>query len=217
MIKAFCGRFGSGKTLSLVNEALPWIKNGFKIVSNTPIDASRVVFDRTRLDGRHIPFVWKHYPIDLVSDLDSFFYKFINGADTIFLLDEAALWLNSYKWDKIPDEVYNKFLQPRKYNVHFLYTTQFFQFVAKKLRMITDLSVECSVPLRGLPNKKIPYDQGAPIIVRQITYNPLYYDQRIWSLDVEKKYIVGRSFIFGNKLKEVFGSYDTKDKVKGAL
>jgi len=218
MIKAFCGRFGSGKTLSMVHEALPWIKRNFRIVSNTPVRASRYyLFNPIEMIRRKNVGEWRYTEPILVDKIEDYFDHFAKDTDTIFLMDEAALWLNSYKWDKVPDEVYNRFLQPRKYNVHFLYTTQFFNFVAKKLRQVTDVSVECSVPLRGLANKKIPYDQGRPVLVRQIAYNPLYYDQKIWSLDVEKKYIDSRRFIFGGRLKELFGSYDTKKAVGGAL
>lgn len=218
MIKAFCGRVGSGKTLSMVYEVLPWVKRGFKIVANTPIQAqvARLLppgeaWAKKRLIERRI-----NSP-KIVTQLEEFFKLFLSETDTIFCMDEAAAWMSNYRWDKVPDEMYNRFFQNRKYNIHLLYTTQYFTFVAKKLRQMTDISVECSAPIRGFADKRIPYSKGTPIVVRNVFYNILYYEQKVYSMEVEKKFIEGRRFIFGSGLKEVFKSYDTKKDVSKGL
>lgn len=214
MIKAFCGDVGSGKTLSMVHEVLPWVKRGFHVVANIPISAqvwkqnSLLSILRTNKLGQII-----QQKAEVVENWSQFFGLFISSTDTIFLMDEAGAWLSNYSWDKVPEEVYNRFFQHRKYNVHLLYTSQDFGFVAKKLRSMTNVVAECEAPLRWGRDKNIPYSQGTPIIVRNVLYKPLYYTQNSYSLESEKKFIKGRRFIFSGGLREAFIAYDTKKDV----
>jgi len=217
MIKAFCGRVGSGKTLSMVYEVLPWVKRGFKVVSNTPISATVYKFNNIFDIWKKKRFIDSYINAPtMVSSLEEYFYHFQHDTNTIFVLDEASVWLSNYRWDQVPDATYNRFFQNRKYNIHLLYTTQYFTFVAKKLRQMTEVSAECSAPIRHRPDPNIPYHKGDPILVRNVMYNPLYYEQKVFSMEMEKKFIEGRRFIFGDGLKEIYGAYDTMKDVSEA-
>lgn len=218
MIKAFCGDVGSGKTLSMIYEVLPWVKRDFRIVANLPI-SSRVWKQngvreilRTKRLGEMVL-----RKAEVIEKWETFFNQFITSTNTIFLMDEAGAWFSNYSWKLVPDEVYNRFFQHRKYNVHLLYTTQDFGFVAKKLREMTNIVAECEAPLRFPADKSVPYSQGTPIIVRNVLYKPLYYTQNSYSIESEKKFIKGRKFIFSGGLREAFEAYDTKKDVSKGI
>lgn len=220
MIKAFCGRFGTGKTLSMVGEAYKWLPKGIKVVSNTAFRYRYFQFkpfkeilkgDIKKLDTWG---TWEYKDAEMVYTLDEYFFKFKTYTNTIFCMDEAGIWLDSYKWNKVPDDVYNRFFQIRKVNIHLLYTTQFFNFVVKKLRQMTDVVVECEAPVRHRPDPMIPYDRGKPYIIRNISYNPKFYEQQVWSETLEKKFIEGRHFIWGWELGHVFSAFDTNKEIK---
>lgn len=209
MIRAFIGRFGSGKTLSMVADAQRYVREGYTIITNNPFTAS--VYKRHSIreiiKTRSIGHFERPQPI-LVTTLDQLFSHLYKAERTLFVLDEAGAWISSYKWDKLPDEVYQRILQVRKVKIHVLYTTQRFKFVAKRIREITDNVVQCNVIFRGKNSNTVELD-GKPFMIRQIQYDPEYFDQKIYSLDVEKKYIMKRSFLFGKKLQDAMNSFDT--------
>jgi len=215
MIKAFCGRFGSGKTLSMVAEASYWLPRGVRVVSNTPLKYRWFQLNSFKdfLITKKLGF-WRELKCEVVSSLEDYFTAFKTYTNTIFVMDEAGAWLNSYKWEKIEDEVYMRFIQVRKINIHLLYTAQFFNFVAKRVRQITDVVVECNVPVRSKPNRLIPYDQGTPIVVRNLYYNPLFYEQKVFTVEMEQKFIEFRKFIWGFELGHAFNAFDTKLIIK---
>jgi len=143
----------------------------------------------------------------VIDNLDDYYRYFATATNTVFCMDEAGIWLSNYSWDKVPDSVYSRFLQSRKTRIHFMYTVQFFEFVAKKLRTITDTVVDCSVPIRG--RRKSFESEGKPLLVRNIYYDPRFYARPVYSLELEKKFIMHKSFIWGHHLKEVMNSFDT--------
>lgn len=202
MIKAYCGRFGSGKTLSMVIEAHEYLKKGYTVYTNTPFyyDHIKRLPIKLALKYKKLYIKERRYPIYL-KKLE-FEEALKTATNAVFMLDEASIWLNNYKWSQIDDEVMERLFQVRKLNIHLIYTAQFFMHVVKKLRDFTDTVVECKIIHTW--NKK-------PTVLRQISYSPEFYGMKIWSLEVEQKYIDGRRFIWGSKLNKAMESYDTNE------
>lgn len=195
----------------MVEEAYHWLPRGIKIISNTPFSYRYFKFYslknivRTKSLGE-----LAHIDARVVTRLDEYFELFKTETDTIFVLDEAGTWLDSYQWESVDTDIYARFQQTRKVNIHLLYTCQFFNFVVKKLRQITDVVVKCEAPLRHRPNQNIPYDKGKPIMIRKIDYNPEMFELKgIPTIEQEQKYIEKRSFIIGYELEHAFKSFDT--------
>jgi len=211
MIKAFTGRYGTGKTTAMVEEAYHWLPKKIKIITNTPFSYRYFKFYSLRnMIKSHS--LGENASIDarVVTKLTDYFDLFKTETDTIFVLDEAGTWLDSYQWEKVDEDIYARFQQTRKVNIHLLYTCQFFNFVVKKLRQITDVVVKCEAPIRKRPNKAIPYDKGTPVLIRKIDYNPEMFELKgIPTMEQEQKYIERRSFIFGYELEHAFNSFDT--------
>ena len=218
MIKAFCGQVGEGKTLSMVNEVLPFLAHNYRLVTNTPFHRRAVKFNSfLEIIKRKKVFEFtKSEPIvlDTISD---FFKDFTTGSRTIYCLDEAELWLENYSWEKVDKRIYNRFYQNRKLHIHLLYTTQFFKFVVPKLRSMTNEVVECSVPFRRpffKPKVWDAYVKAPPLAVVQIKYKPTFYEQSAYSIEIEKKYIMGRAVLWGSNLEQAMRSFDTEYFVK---
>jgi len=217
MIRGFCGEVGSGKTLSAIHELSPWLEKGYRIVSNIPFQSSFPVFSPRGTIQRKNPFKLITQSVTVISDLDAFLYEFTNATKTLFFIDEAGAWMDAYAWESINREVYHRFYQHRKYEIHLLYTAQDFMTVAKRLRVMTNDVVECECVLRTPRDKNIPYSKGTPILLRQITYSPRFFNFQTYSLELEKKYILRRSFLFPWHLKKIFSMYDTKQDVSKGL
>jgi len=209
-IIGICGDRGEGKTAYLAHLVLHWLKRNFHIVSNTPIEAwkyqlySPADIIKYKTIGHKVI-----NKAEIITDPHELFKAFVTYRDTIFVLDEAGVVLSNYAWDKIPDDVYHRFATVRKYNVHLLYTTQFFKGVAKKLRQQSDYAVICSGHLRRKADPNIPFDKGNPRMIRIIHYDKQFFEFTTYSLELEKRYIKRREFLFGLSLKETFESYDT--------
>lgn len=216
MIKAFCGEFGSGKTLSMVSEASNWLGKGVRVVSNTPLVYNYFKFNKLsdilqkKSFGR-----WDKIESVFYDKLPQFFEDFKTSSNTIYCMDEAQLWLNNYAWNKIDDSIYNRFFQVRKVKIHLLYTSTYWGAVVAKLRMITNDVVECAVPLRLPPDKTIPYDQGKPIIVRNIYYDKRFYDYSTYSPELEQKFIKKRLFLYGASLNHAYRAFDSSRLISG--
>lgn len=217
MIRAYCGDVGSGKTLSAISELLPWIRRDYRVVSNIPITYVYPVLDLAGAWKRKNPYKLEQKQAVLREDIHEFLDEFTTAEKTLFLIDEAGAWMDNYSWDRIPPKVYNRFFQHRKYEVHLLYTAQDFLTVAKKLRIMTNEVIECECVIRGARDRSVPYSKGTPKLLRQITYNPRFFNFSTYTLELEKKYIRGRQFLFPWRLEEVFKSYDTKKDVSVGL
>lgn len=217
MIKAYCGDVGSGKTLSVIAELLPWLKMGYRVVSNIPISSVHPVLAVKEMWARKNIFKLVRSEAVCIPDIGPFLNEFTSAERTLFFIDEAGAWMDNYSWDRIPPAVYNRFFQHRKYEVHLLYTAQDFLTVAKKLRIMTNEVVECECVIRGPRDKRVPYSTGTPYLLRQIGYNPRFFNFSTYTIELEKKYIKYRKFLLPGKLKEVFATYDTKKDVSAGL
>jgi hypothetical protein len=218
MIKAFCGQVGEGKTLSMVNEVLPFLKHGYRLVTNTPFSRRGIKFNSfSEIIKLKPPFCVTHTEPILLDSIESFFADFKTGKNTIYCLDEAEIWLENYSWEKVDKRIYTRFYQNRKLHIHLLYTTQYFKFVVPKLRSMTNEVVECSVPFRRpffKPKVWDAYIKAPPLCVMQIKYKPTFYEQSSYSIEIEKKYIMGRNLLWGDNLTNAMRSFNTEFFVK---
>jgi len=160
MIWALEGAFGSGKTLSMVKFAREFVETGnYNVVTNTPFSARKKTTKKL-FNNKYEPAEIKY-----IETKEEYYKEFINATHTLFLLDEGGVWLNNYNWKVIPEEVYERFTQVRKADIHFIYTVRHYGFVANKLRMMTDAVIHCSALPR--PNRMSLKMPSKPFLIIQ--------------------------------------------------
>lgn len=124
MIIGFIGQRNSGKTLSMTIEAYKKYKQGYKIYSNY-----------------HLNFSYTPYTVD---DLMSFAESGMYFNDSIFLCDELHIYFDSRSSGKARNRIFSYWLNmSSKGNFDIYYTTQFARQVEIRLRLNTEIVVEC--------------------------------------------------------------------------
>jgi hypothetical protein len=188
MIKAYVGLLGQGKTISMVNDAIPLLERGYNVVSN-------------------VDFTWKvkgkTYKPDFIYNARDFKDRLFNAVNTVILVDEASIVWSSYDWEKMRTDLIMKFAQSRKYGLHFFYTSQGFGHTLKRLRDLTNIVVKCErVNVLGFK------------FIRNLVYNPEFFDFPIAPpLEMEKKFILRRKMLFPGRLRKLYKAYDTYARV----
>jgi len=99
MIYLFVGKPGSGKTYTLVYYCYKFFKEGKKIYSNFFIDLPGVIYFKN-------------------------FQDILDVENAVILIDEAQIYLNSRKWDILPEDFQYKLQQHRKDGIDIYATTQ---------------------------------------------------------------------------------------------
>lgn len=122
MIRVYIGTLGTGKTLGMLDKALPFIKKGLPVVTNFPI----------YVPGKKLTFLAK--PSEMFEAIKS-------RVNTLFLIDEAYAVLDSY--NKIDRDVFAMLAHSRKKGNHFYLAAQAFNFIAARMRKIVDEVAEC--------------------------------------------------------------------------
>lgn len=118
VIRAYFGLPGTGKTYSMVRD-LQIESKGRRVYANFHVsapNAAEVIFMKS--------------PLEL-----------IHCRDGIVLIDEAGLWMPSFIWKRIPEDLIWKLAQVRKAGLDLWYTAQHPARVVKILREITFESV----------------------------------------------------------------------------
>jgi hypothetical protein len=125
MIIGFIGQRNSGKTLSMTVEAYKKFKQGFKIYSNY-----------------HLNFDYTPYTVD---DLILFAESGMYFDKCLFLIDESHIYFDSRSSQKKRSIIFAMFLnQSSKNNCDVYYTTQYARQVEIRLRLNTEVVVECN-------------------------------------------------------------------------
>lgn len=192
MIIVFIGSRGSGKTLSMTIEAYKKYKQGYKIYSNY-----------------HLNFPYTPYTID---DLIMFAESGMYFGNTIFLIDEAHIYFDSYQKGKRA-MIFSYFLnQSSKNDIDVYLSTQFARQIFIRIRMNTEIVVECNSKVVLWKDKN-----SKPIILENYRKKPNDYHTEVY---VYNKYIkfsdsgvdkFSRRMYNGNKY---FSLYDTKQVIK---
>jgi len=204
MIWGIEGAFGSGKTLSMIKFAREFLKtrsNEYSVVTNTPFLAERAKKKGLFGLGREL----ENVPVTYCDNKYDFFKHFTTDSHVLFLLDEGGVWLNNYNWKIIPEDVYERFTQVRKADIHFIYTVRHFTFVANKLRMMTDAVINCNpIPRVNRMSLKQP---KKPWVIIQTFRDVEYYEQQMMNEILEKKFTLGRRWII--RMGDTIKSFDT--------
>lgn len=185
MIRAYTGLLGSGKTLSMVNDARQLLIEGNKIFTNTPFAFMH--------KGKEYRPIFLQNPKDIEQ-------KILTESDAVFCIDEAAIVFPNYFWNNLPIDYLLRFAQSRKYGLHFMYTTQRLNHTVKRLRDLTNIVVKV---------RKIRLFQRWDFY-ENIYYDPEYFDFKVMSgTEMEKKFILGRKWILPNRARLLYNSYQT--------
>lgn len=124
MIIAFTGNRGSGKTLSMSREAYIKYKEGYSVYSNFKVN-----------------FPFKYYTLKDILEFSNNSQKF---KKTIFLLDEAGVVVDSRRSGRGFNTAFSYWVaQTRKKDIDLYYCTQFSRLIDVRLRVHTDMVVQC--------------------------------------------------------------------------
>jgi hypothetical protein len=187
MIVAYVGDVGSGKTLNMVWDCMNAIYRGRHVISNTPIDC---IYDPIFRKKRRIR-------AEFIPSGQGFLKALAYRENCIFALDEAAVYLPNYFWNKLPTELIVKFAQNRKYNTDIWYTTQGYGMAVSRLRELTQVVYKC-YPTRVLFTKCYKRDR----------FNPAYFKgEQTWKK--REKYFKGSRTLYPSQIKRIFKAYDT--------
>lgn len=181
MIRAYIGLLGSGKTLSMVNDASDLLKTGRRVFTNVPFRLLDSQNTPTFLNGKQFEYALK------------------TETNALFLIDEASIVLPSYYWNKLSSDYIIRFAQARKYGLDIFYTSQGWNHTVRRLRDLTNEVVKCS-----------KYTIAKWDFIKNTTFDPEYFDQKVISgTDFEKKFIIANKTLFPKTLKRLYKMYDT--------
>lgn len=138
------GQFGAGKSLKMVEVGLA-IANRYKkpLIANFPLN-EKACRDYCRSMGFH----WfaacgrvKNFELD-VSNANSLM-KLFDFRRSVVLFDEAGIFANSRRWDKLPPTFAQKLFQIRSLNIHMLLAFQFVDQIDKNFRETIQYWIWC--------------------------------------------------------------------------
>jgi len=205
MIKSYIGLLGEGKTLSMIADAVEYLKQGKKVVTNTPFyyptkgtkkDKENPNY-KVGQDGKS-----GFFP-EFEPDGRKFMSLLFASSNCLFVVDEAAIVWSAYDWNKMGSQYIMKFAQARKYGLDIFFTTQGYSHVVRRVRDLTNFVVKCY--------KTEVFGQ---MTISNIYYDPEFFAQRIISSpQVEAKYIKKRKILLPWDVKKVYTYYDTFYKV----
>jgi hypothetical protein len=192
MIIVFIGGRNSGKTLSMTIEGYKKYKQGYKIYSNY-----------------HLNFPYTPYTVD---DLLAFAESGMYFGNTIFLIDEAHIYFDSYSKGK-RNMIFSYFLnQSSKNDIDVYLTTQFARQIFIRIRLNTEVVVESmsKVVLWKTVNSK-------PVLLENYRKKPNDYKVKVYVYnsiikfsDTGQDKIVKRMY----KANKYFPLYDTREVIK---
>lgn len=184
--KFYCGKQGSGKTMSMVNE-LNYIKKKYpecKIYTN-------------------FGYILQDKPLTELSDLtDKNLYNGEKGV--VFALDEIQNEFSSIGSKTMPPDILSVVTQQRKQKIYIICTSQVFTRIAKPLREQAFYVADCFT-IKGRLTGSIVYDGYEYAETVDISSD----NKR------KKRYIMGTNvFIQTDKKRNLYDSYAVVEKLK---
>lgn len=183
MIKGYIGLLGEGKTLSMVFDAVEALKQGKRVISNTPIHST--------IKGKELFAVClPQHGIEEALKTET---------NALFCIDEASIVFPSWFWAKLSGDFLIRFAQARKFGLDIFYTSQGYNHTIKRLRDLTNIVTKCS--------KHTFFGQT---FFRNLDYDPEYFAYKIINgTSMEKKFILRRRFIYPWQAKQIYKAFDT--------
>lgn len=192
MIIVFIGTRNSGKTMSMTIEAYKKYKQGYKIYSNY-----------------HLNFPYTPYTVD---DLLAFAESGMYFGNTIFLIDEAHLYFDSYSKGK-RNMIFSYFLnQSSKNDIDVYLTTQFARQIFVRIRLNTEIVVESTSKVILWKTK-----HSKPVILENYRKKPNDYYTIVYIKNTIIKFSdTGQDKIQKRmyKANKYFPLYDTREVIK---
>lgn len=188
MIVGYVGRKGHGKTINMVWDAMNVLYRGGRVITNTPIEGWYKPFLRKR----------KYLKAKFIQKGEEFLEAVFREVNCTICIDEAAIFVPSYYWSKIPSELLVKFHEERKFNSHIWYTTQGFGHAVARLRDLTDYVKKCT--------------RTRFLFSRTYTMKTFYpeYFKGAPTENKYKMYHLGTRVIFPSDQRRLFNCYNTK-------
>ena len=192
MIIAFTGNRGSGKTLSMSREAFLKYNSGYDIYSNYKFN-----------------FPFKYFSL---LDIRAFLNESKKFNKTIFCLDEAQLAVDARRSGRKFSIEFSQWISmTRKAGIDIYFCTQFSRMIDVRLRVHTDMVVQCQ-------SKSIVYEKDRMPYIK-INYMPKGHEIKVdtWIMNT----IIEFSFDGMDKVckkifyaNEWFNIYDTNEIIK---
>jgi hypothetical protein len=209
MIVGYTGLAGEGKTLSMVNDAIPYLLSGKTVYSNTPFSIKISKRQKHKIYSKYLNMLRRGYKVKEPNIKDDRIYAIYlagkdfeialkTAIDCLFCVDEAGIYLSNYKWNKLDDDYVMKFAQTRKYGLDLFYTSQRLNHTVKRLRDLTNLLIQC---------KKLSVFGFT--FFRSIYYDPEFNEIKVFNIEQEQRYILKRKYIWPWQTKKLYDSYNS--------
>lgn len=142
-ITAVCGDIGSGKSFKQLHYGLQQCNHKRKrLVTNFGLNMRQL-----RIYAGMMGYGWLAHIIDTqqITVLDSVqsLSDVVSVPNSVSLLDEAGIFLNTREFSKTPKSLLMDLAQSRKFGCDLVYCAQFDDQVDKQFRMLTQYFVQC--------------------------------------------------------------------------
>lgn len=194
-IRGYVGKFGQGKTMSMVWDAIQALYAGHKVYSNFPID---IWWSPPFRRKRHCRAIHVPTGVQLRKLIES-------EENCIFVVDETAIYFPTKYWDRLTDETIVKFHQVRHYDCAIWYTVQRFKQSVARLRELSTQVVECQKFNLGL----------FPIFINRF-FEPEYFNG-VPTAEKAKVYGLGRRIIYPSESRAAWKAFDTKYRIESSV
>jgi hypothetical protein len=141
-ILSVVGAIGSGKSLTQLLIGLEYAdRKQRQVITNFPLNLQSVYRYACLKKFKWIKYLCVHGGISWLSapnDLRALLFP-----DSVCLLDEAGIFLNSREFAKTPKELLGDLAQSRKFGCDLIYCSQFDEQVDRQMRMLTQYIHHC--------------------------------------------------------------------------
>lgn len=215
MTIAYLGRKGSGKTLNMVNDLMEEMKEGRRVITNTPI--------RFKYRGVWLKSITIEDPTLLQKVLS-------NERRCIIGLDEAPTVLPSQFWHRVSVAFMRNLSQARHIGVDMYYTTQGWGHVIKRLRDLTDKVVVCKKRKFFIPkfviHKKYDFidrvtrnklEMRWHFPLHAYTYSPELFARHTNDPRKIRQYQISHKTLYPSEVRRIGKCYSTTFFVEGSV
>lgn len=215
MTIAFVGRKGSGKTMNMVKMLMEEMKEGRRVITNTPI--------KFLYRNQWLKSITIEDPKTLSKVLE-------NERRAIIGLDEAPTVLPPQFWHKVSVGFLRALSQARHIGIDMYYTTQGWGHVIKRLRDLTDKVIVCKKTRFWVPrlSRITKYDFIDKVTrkrwvfrwwypIEAITYSPDLFAHHFLDPKKIRNYEIRREKIYPSQQRRIGKCYDTTFFVEGSV